>query len=209
VRVGEQLIDQRLRRLLKLIGCDHAVDQADALGLDGVDHARGHDQLLGASEADHGWQAGRAADIGDDPELDLGQAEARVAGGDPQIAAERHLQRAADTGTVDLADDRLGHLFADVGAVEEHFSERAQHAGRASRFCELNEVDARGEHRSFAAQHHAVNRRLRGGLAQRRAEREQQLLVHRVALLRAVEDHVPDVAVVLGEDDAHGVTLLW
>ena len=37
VRVGQQLVDERLRGLLELGGLDHAVDQADALGLGGVD----------------------------------------------------------------------------------------------------------------------------------------------------------------------------
>ena len=88
----------------------------------------GHDQLLRAAEADDRGQPRGAADVGDDPELDLGQAELRVLGGDPQVAAERDLQRAAEAGAVDLADDRLGHLFAEVRAVEEDVAEGAQHA---------------------------------------------------------------------------------
>ncbi len=46
------------------------------------------------------------------------------------------------------------------------------------------------------------------GLAQRVTERQQQLLVHRVALLRAVQHDVADRPEVLGQDDAHGVILL-
>ena len=142
------------------------------------------------------------------PNLTSGSPKLRVAGGDAQVAAERHLERAADARAVDLADDWLGHLFAEVGALQEDGAERAQHAGPAGGVGELDEVDAGGEDRSLAAQHHAVDRRLGGGLAQRLAERKQQLLAHRVALLRAVQHHVPDRAAVLGEDDAHGATLL-
>ena len=110
------------------------------------------------------------------PNLHLGQAELGVAGGDPQVAAERHLERAADAGAVDLADDRLGHLFAEVGAVEEHLAERAQHAelAGASPASSPRSTPAR-EHRPFAAQHHAVHARVGGRLAQRGAERPQQL----------------------------------
>ncbi len=39
--------------------------------------------------------------------------------------------------------------------------------------------------------------------AQRIAERDEQLLVHRVALLRPVQHDVADGAAVLGDDDAH------
>ncbi len=173
------------------------------LGLGGVDRARGHDQLLGAAEPDDGRQASRAADVGDDAELDLRQAELGVAGGDAQVAAERDLQRAADARVVDLADDRLGHLFAEVGAVHENFAKRAQIARLTGGLSELDEVHAGREHGPFAAQHDAVHVAVGGGLAQRLAERAQQLLVHRVALLRAVEDDVADRAAVLGYDDAH------
>ena len=75
--------------------------------------------------------------------------------------------------------------------------------GVAGRGRQLDEVHAGREHRALAAQHDAVHRRVGGGLAQRVAERQQQLLVHRVALLGAVQDDVADGAAVLGDDDAH------
>jgi hypothetical protein len=82
-------------------------------------------QLLGAAEADDGGQPRGSADVGDDPELDLGQPELRIIGGDPQVAAERDLERAAEAGAMNLADDGLGHRFAEVRAVEEDVTEGA------------------------------------------------------------------------------------
>ena len=64
--------------------------------------------------------------------------------------------------------------------------------GLPGRRGQLDEVDAGREHRALAAQHDAVHVGVGGGLAQRRAELAQQLLVHGVALLRAVQDDVAD-----------------
>jgi hypothetical protein len=91
----------------------------------------------------------------------------------------------------------------DVRAVEEHFSERPQVTGLTRRVGELGQVDPGGEHAPLAPQHDAVNGLIRGGIAQRGGERPQELLVHRVALLRAVQDYVADRAAVLSGDDAH------
>ena len=94
MRVREQLVDERLRGCLQLAGWDDAVDEPDAVRLGGVDRGGGHDQLLRAAEPDDRGQARGTADVGDDPELDLGQAELRIVGGDPQVATERDLNLA-------------------------------------------------------------------------------------------------------------------
>src|ERR1039458_4805820 len=59
--------------------------QADALGLGGVDRAGGHDQLLRATEPHDRGQPRGAADVGDDPELDLGQPQLGLTRTEPQI----------------------------------------------------------------------------------------------------------------------------
>src|SRR5256885_11455356 len=82
-------------------------------------------------------------------------------------------------------------------------SKRAQQAVLTGRFGELAEVDAGREDRPFATQHDAVDVGIRRGLAQRGAERFEQLLVHRVALLGAGQHDMPDVPAILGCDHAH------
>ena len=82
-------------------------------------------------------------------------------------------------------------------------AKRTQHARLAGEGGQLAEVDAGGEDGAFAAQDHAVHLAVVGGVAQSVCERPQQLLVHRVALLRAVQDDVADRAAVFGDDDAH------
>ena len=62
------------------------------------------------------------------PNLTSGRPSWESLGGDAQVAAERDLQRAADARVVDLADDRLGHRFAEVGALQEDLAEGAQRA---------------------------------------------------------------------------------
>jgi hypothetical protein len=57
-------------------GLHHAVDQADAQRLGRVDHRAAHAQLERAGQADPPQQPLRPAEAGDDPELDLGLAEA-------------------------------------------------------------------------------------------------------------------------------------
>ena len=61
------------------------------------------------------------------------------------------------------------------------------------------------EHRAGAAHDDAAHGDVRGGRPQRLAEGEDELGVERVALLGTVEDDVPDGAVVLLHDEAHGV----
>jgi hypothetical protein len=75
-------------------------------------------------------------------------------------------------------------------------AERPQDARVAGEGGELAEVDARRENGPFAAQHDAMH----GGVVTRRSQRiaelQEQRLVHRVALLRAVQHDVADRAAV-------------
>jgi hypothetical protein len=53
---------------------------------------------------------------------------------------------------MDLADDRLGHLFTEVRAVQEDASKRSQHRGPVGERGQLAQVDAGGEDRPLTAQ---------------------------------------------------------
>ena len=204
-RVGQQFLDEHVGGVLELGRRDDAVDEADALSASGAPIVRA--VMIISLARPRPTTAGRRVDpptSGMIPNFTSGSPSWASLSATRRSHAEGHLQRAAEARPVDLADDRLGHLFAQVRAVQEHLPEGAQHRHVARRLGQLTEVHAGREDGSFAAQHHAVDVLGGGGFAQRPAEREQQLAVHRVALLGAVQDHVADRAAVLGEDDAHG-----
>jgi hypothetical protein len=137
------------------------------------------------------------------PNLTSGQSELGVAGCEAHVAAERHLERPAHARAVDLTHDRLGHLFAEVRAVQEHAPVSAQHTWLTGKGRELAEVDTGGEDRSIAAQHNAVHTLLVAGGPEGVAELGEQLLAHRVALLRAVQDDVANRTSVFADDERH------
>ena len=93
---------------------------------------------------------------------------------------------------MDLGDHRLGHLLGGGAGRDPLAPEGAQHLDPAGEVGELPEVDPGGEHRSLAAQHDHPHLGVGGGLAERIAQRPDQLEVERVALLRPVEDEVAD-----------------
>src|SRR5690606_11321168 len=68
--------------------------------------AAGQDQIHRDAVAHHLVEAGHAAGIRDHAVLHLGQHEARVLGGDPDVAAERALEGAADDPALQRADYR-------------------------------------------------------------------------------------------------------
>ena len=61
-----------------------------------------------------------------------------------------------------------------------------------ARLAELEDVDAGAERGALAAQHHAVDVVVVGGLARGLAQREHEIAVEGVALLGPVEDQMPD-----------------
>ena len=90
------------RRGVELIGRRDAVGEPDPLGLLAADQLAGHDQLLGAAEPDDRRQPRGAADVGDQADARLGQADDGVVGDHAQVAGERELDRPADARAVDL-----------------------------------------------------------------------------------------------------------
>ena len=72
------------------------VDEPDRERLVGAHLPPAPDQLLGARRADESGQPLRAARARDDAEQDLGLPDARVVGGDAQIARHRELEAAAE-----------------------------------------------------------------------------------------------------------------
>ena len=87
---------------------DDAVDQAKVQRFGGGDVLTAGDHFKRSRYADQAGQALGAAAARQDAELDLGQAEPRFLVGDPEVAGHRHLQSAAQRGTVNRRDERLG-----------------------------------------------------------------------------------------------------
>ena len=90
------------------IGQRHdAGDEAGALGFLRVHHAAGQDQVHRFGLADRAGQPLRAADAGNDAELDFRLAELRVVGGDDEVALHGEFAAAAERKARDRGDHRL------------------------------------------------------------------------------------------------------
>ena len=102
---------------------DEAVGEAELEGFVGEDRVADEVHLEGLVFADQARQALRAAEAGDDPELDLGLAEDRRARGDAHVAGHRQLAAAAEGEAVDGGDrdDALRAELAEqrVRAVDQ------------------------------------------------------------------------------------------
>ena len=167
-----------------------------------ADQLAGHDQLLGPAEADDLRQPRRPADVRDQPDPRLGQADHRVGRDRAQIAGQRDLHRPAQAGAVDLADDRLGHLLGEVPRLEA----RAPGTGAT---CRDPSASPASEPRSMPDENIAPSPRrttqwTAGSSAAARSaspDGEHEFAVERVALLGAVEDDVAHGAAVVAENE--------
>src|SRR5690606_25798096 len=99
--VRDDLAEQLPRGAEEIRERDHAVDEPDPVGLFGVDHLAGQHHLERAPAADEAGQADSTAVAGDDPELHLGEAEARILTGDAEVAGECELEPAPEGEAVD------------------------------------------------------------------------------------------------------------
>ena len=85
-RLRGDRVGQRLGGLLELLVRDQLLAEPDAVGLLGVDARGGEDQLLGLARSDEARQPLRAAEVRDDPVLELEQTDARTPGEDAEVA---------------------------------------------------------------------------------------------------------------------------
>jgi hypothetical protein len=116
----------------------HVVDDAERLGLgrgNGVAGEHEGERLLGP---DQPRQALGAAGAGQQPELHLGQAHGRLGRGHPVVAAQGHLEAAAEGGAVDGGDDGLAAGFHRLQYL-------VQAGSLARRGAELGDVGAGNE----------------------------------------------------------------
>jgi len=196
---GEQAVEAS--RQVGLVGGD-LVHQPPALGERGAHRLAGEDQVARARRTDGAGEARGAADVGQDAEGDLGQAEYAVGGRQAQVAGERQLERHAHAGTVQHRHRRAMHALE---AIEDRLQVAVQvRERRAAALLEDLEqepvVDAAREHRAAAAQHQDARRAVVAHGVEGLGERAHGGGVEGVALLRTVEPYGGDRAVALDGD---------
>ena len=103
--LGDLLADARAPRRPPGRGHD-LVHEPDPLGLGRGQDAPGQDQLLGPRGPDDPRQPLRPAGARRDGQAHLGQAELRALRGDPDVAAQRQLEPAAERVALDRGDRR-------------------------------------------------------------------------------------------------------
>jgi hypothetical protein len=116
-------------------GREERVREADAERLTAGDRLAGEDDVEGRDQAHPARQADAAAPSGDDPQLDLGQADAQVlaVGDDDEGRSQRELRAAAEAGAGDRRDGGEGETFPG--------REKSVSVARA-RLCQLGIADA-------------------------------------------------------------------
>jgi hypothetical protein len=172
-------------------------DEAAAFGLDAVERLPGEQEIEGALEAKGARERVRQAAIARDAAVDLHGAEARVGGGEAEVAAEREAEAHAQGVAVDRADDHFvgmaqpdrrpllrvrpadGRLRLRVGLVGE--------AAAANR-------GARAERGAVPVEDERAHRRIEIGGAHVFVQDRIHFVVHRVVPLGAVEREDTDAA---------------
>jgi hypothetical protein len=177
---------------------DDLVHQADVQRLGRAHETARVDDVLGPRGADEPGQPLGAAGPGDDPQQDLGLAEARALTGHPEVGAQRQFEAAAER----VSGHRGHHRLADPGDSGESRLEAAavrRHLGEAG-LRQLLDVRAGREDLLAAVEHHGTD--LRIGVGLRRGGRDLVLdprveRVHR----RPVQTYGRDRLVALHPDE--------
>jgi hypothetical protein len=176
---------------------DHAIDQAEAVGLFGTDHFAQQQHLHGRLPG-HGARESHHRRGTKEPDVDTGRRELRVQGGDRKIAGRDQLAAGGGGDAVDLGDYRLrdgieGHH--QRGAILEHPRLKLD-AGIGPQF---PEIMARTEGGSGARDDHRPHRPVGAD----RAQMDRQSFHHRhrqgVARGRTVQRQACDRLIIVAQ----------
>src|SRR5438552_2156578 len=199
-RLTQERLDhrERMRRLRRertrdcrgrvedLGGSDRLLDQSPLRGAASGDGLAAEDHEPRTPGSDDSRQSLRAAAARQDADADLGQADARILGRDPDVARKRDLERATHAEAVDRDDERLREGFDAVGEALDTLPARA--GVRLEERRELRDVGPGTEAaRTRSAQQRDSRRRVGRERIQRRLEREDDRPaqgVHRRAIDR-------------------------
>jgi hypothetical protein len=182
VRIGLHPV---FRPLHDLAGRRDVVHEAHRLGGGRPDLVALEQHLQGVAGLHQAADALRAAAAGEQPDLDLGQADARLVevGDDPVVAGERQFEGAAEAHAVDRGGDRLANRLQPAIEARHCADLRDELAYRrllalgldeapivAPRRLQHRQVRAGGEALLAGGEHHALHRRVRGDLVDDYAE---------------------------------------
>jgi hypothetical protein len=120
---GGETLRHRHARFLERVGCDHVVDEAQAVGVLGREEIPAHEVLLGAVDAEQHRPQHTTAVTGDETGLHVRITDAGRRRHEDDVAEERERRTDPERVTVDDRDHRLTHAqdaARDVGAVGEH-----------------------------------------------------------------------------------------
>ena len=196
---------ERLGGRVELVGGRDAVGEADPVRLVAVDDLAGHDQLLRAADADHGGQPRAAADVRDQPDRaprGCPRPRPRPSRASRRPAPAPSRRRCAAPWI--WHDRRLRHLLEQVPPAD------AAAAGTGAGCPGCSERSCRSP-RSMPDENigpsprTTTTRTESSSAASSKAGPSacEQLAVHRVALLRPVDDDVADRPAVLDLDQWH------
>jgi len=159
-------------RTLGQVAFDDFVDDPVRQRFPSLDRVAGDDHLERLFGSDQARQALGAAGAGQEPELDLGQADARPGNGNAEMAGKRHLEPAAEGRPVKCRYHRLWHRL-------DHRDDLGE-ARRLRRLAEFGDVGAGEKGASGAGDDHGLDRRVLASLAQRLGEAGADLVLERV-----------------------------
>ena len=185
----------------------HVIDEADAQRPRGVDVLAGEGELARVPLAKDARQALQAAQVGHHRHLDFADAEARVGGGDADVAGGDEVDAAADAPAADRRDHRLAtggdrferalQLLDERQQLDALAGELRTHQVRPDGGTHRREVEPVAEMAALAAHDDGAHRRI--GIE--RVEDARHLLPeigpHRVAFAGADENYLGDVLVPL------------
>ncbi len=182
-------------RMLDQLALGDAIDQAGVVGVLGRDHRAGSAHFERLLHASHARQPLRATRSGQQAKLHLGHAELRVLDRDPIMAAERHLEPAAQRGAMDRCNHRLRTILDRV--------DHRRQPGHDRRLAELGNVGAGEKGLAFAPDDDSLDRLVAFGLFDRRDQslpNRRAKRIHR----RVVRRDDQDVAMAAGGNRAGG-----
>src|SRR6266851_10053283 len=107
-----------LSRRHQVLERNHLVDQAPSMGFLGAERLGGEHHAHRDLERDMAWQAMDAARTRHQTDARLREAQARMLGGDDDVAGERDFASAAQREAVYGGDDRLGDIESRRDAGE-------------------------------------------------------------------------------------------
>ena len=187
----------RDRDALEQLRSDEPIRETGPVRRPGLQRASGEDEREPAEDPGPPRQPPRASESGQDSQAHLGQPQHRtvVVGDDEEVARERGLEPAAQTGTTDRGHGPAGEI---VDAVDERLALAGpclRLGGRRER-CDQGDVRARDEVAGLGRQEHDTVRPLALDPVDRGGHRRQPCLVDEIhARVRPVhhdrEDALP------------------